>query len=160
MWREVVLSSSRTGAGKREMQNTAEFYNTDQTDTKLEHRRPGISIIYKQKYKGSAKSSISQCQWNMTSTQSNWKRLQNTRTWDRKCRGYATLKLMLYTHRYWCSGKNQWQSWKSLKNSWNSHQNKLLAEGSITWNSVHLQETPWHFRKWIAFRCQGKFSHQ
>lgn len=40
-------------------------------------------------------------------------------------------------------------------NYWNSHQNNLLAEGSITWNSVQAQES---IKKYEAFRQkEGSF---
>ena len=47
---------------------------------------------------------------------------------------------------------------QSVMNYWNSHQNNLLAEGSITWNSVQAQESPWHIKKHEAFRQkEGSF---
>lgn len=46
MWRKVDLSSSRGCAGKWEMQNLVAF---SKTDTEIEHRRPDIVIIDKDK---------------------------------------------------------------------------------------------------------------
>ena len=55
IWREVVLSSSRAGAGKREMRNPVLFCNTDRNPNKIQktlhcdnwQREKGVRIIDK-----------------------------------------------------------------------------------------------------------------